>query len=166
MIAGEGGPRASSVPFRSPRKGGASSDAVHHCATMIGCTTRLVGLVLSSISDRRVTGMINFEIYVQEGCVSGGTRPALESALESVCGDVLSPEAGPVMFTWIVIAKGYGFRGGIPSTTSLVRSRIPDGCVRSTRERFLRSIGAEWCRLTKCAHDEVLVSARDWSWEG
>lgn len=124
------------------------------------------GLAMASIGDRCATGMVSFEIYVQEGRVSEGIRPALESALESVCGDVLVSGSAPVAFAWTVIAKGYGFRGGIPSTTSLVRGRIPDGCVRDTRERLLRSIGAEWCRLTGCAQDEVIVSARDWSWEG
>ena len=121
---------------------------------------------MASIGDRRATDMISFEIFVQEGCVSEGFRPSLESALESVCGDVLGPEAGPVAIAWTVIAKGHGFRGGLPSTTSLVRGRIPDGCARATRERLLRSIGAQWCRLTSCAQDEVIVSARDWSWKG
>lgn len=46
---------------------------------------------MAPIGDRRATDMISFEIYVHEGCVSEGIRPALESALESICGDVLGP---------------------------------------------------------------------------
>ena len=110
--------------------------------------------------------MTTFEIYIQQGCVAGDVRPSIESALKAVCGQVLGPEAEPVEFAWTVIAKGHGFRGGLPSSTSLVRGRIPDGCVRATRERFLRTIGSEWRRLTGCAEDEVIVSARDWSWAG
>ena len=110
--------------------------------------------------------MIEFDIYTQEGLVAVGLRPSLESALEAVGNEVLGPASGPVDFNWTVVARGFGFRGGRPSTTSLVRGRIPDGCDRATRERFLRSVGDEWRRLTGCAADEVIVSARDWSWAG
>jgi hypothetical protein len=110
--------------------------------------------------------MINFDFFVQEGCVSDEIRSVIESAIEKACNDVLGSKAGPVEFSWTVITKGFGFRGGIPSTTSLARSRIPDGCDRATRGRFLLAIANEWRRLTECARDEVIVSARDWSWAG
>ena len=110
--------------------------------------------------------MAAFEIYVQQGCVPDSLRPSLESAIRSACRTVLGPVSLPVNVAWTVIARGCGFRGGVPSTTSLVRGRIPDGCDRETRARFLRTIGREWCDQVGCAPDEVLVSARDWSWTG
>ena len=110
--------------------------------------------------------MISFDLYVQEGCVSAELRPDIEAALGPVCIEVLGENAGPVEFSWTEIRKGFGFRGGRPSTTSLVRSRIPDGCDRATRARFLRSLGDEWCRITGATEHEVVVSARDWSWTG
>lgn len=123
----------------------------------------MFGLIQSSLA----TGtLISFEIYIQEGSVPDDLRPALEAAIGSASTDVLGQWAGPIEFTWTVVARGFGFRGGLPSTTSLVRGRIPDGCDRPTRERFLRSVGGEWRRLTGCAEDEVIVSARDWSWAG
>lgn len=110
--------------------------------------------------------MISFDLFVQEGCVSDELRPDIESALASVCTEVLGHDAGPADFSWTVIRRGFGFRGGRPSTTSLVRSRIPDGCDREPRARLLRSIGHEWCRITGATEHEVVVSARDWSWKG
>ncbi len=83
-----------------------------------------------------------------------------------MCLDVLGQDAEQVTIEWTVIAKGYGFRGGKPSTTSLVRGRIPDGCDKGTRSQFLRAIGDAWCRITGAMEDEVIVSARDWIWKG
>ncbi len=110
--------------------------------------------------------VITFECTVQEGCVSDELRPGLESAIEKVCDDVLGQDEGPVTVSWTVIPKGFGFRGGVPSTTSLVRGRIPDGCDRDTRSRILESIGDAWCRITGASQHELMVSARDWSWSG
>ena len=47
---------------------------------------------------------------------------------------------------------------------ALVRGRIPDGCDRGTRARLLMGIADAWRRITGAAEDEVIVSARDWSW--
>ncbi len=110
--------------------------------------------------------MVTFDFFVQEGCVPDEIRGEIESALEALCRQLLGPDAGPVQTSWTVIAKGFGFRGGQPSTTSLVRGRIPDGCDREDRARFLRSVGNAWCSLTGAQQDEVIVSARDWSWAG
>ena len=110
--------------------------------------------------------MTTFDFFVQHGCVPEDDRPEIESALASVCSDILGPGATPVSASWTVIGKGFGFRGGKPSRTSLVRGRIPDGCRPGTRARFLRAVAEEWCRITGAAQDEVIVSARDWSWAG
>ena len=110
--------------------------------------------------------MINFECTIQEGCVADELRPRLASEIEKVCYDVLGPDRGPIDVSWVVIPEGFGFRGGRPSTTSLVRARIPDGCDRETRSRFLKSIGDSWCRISGVAPEELMVSARDQSWPG
>lgn len=110
--------------------------------------------------------MVSFECFVQEGCVPVDIRGSITSEIERICKVVLGPESGDVNVEWTVIARGYGFRGGKPSRTSLVRGRIPDGCDKATRARFLRATGEAWCRITGCRADEVIVSARDWSWAG
>ena len=110
--------------------------------------------------------MISFDFFVQEGCVVDEMRSEIASALEGVCANELGCDSGPTEMSWTVIRKGFGFRGGRPSTTSLVRGRIPDGCDPQTRARFLRAVGKEWCRITGATEHEVVVSARDWSWAG
>jgi hypothetical protein len=110
--------------------------------------------------------MVKFDCIVQEGCVDETLRPKLATALEDVCLDVLGADAGPAEFSWVVVKKGFGFRGGEPSNTSLVRGRIPDGCDRDTRERLLKSMADEWCRLTGATAHDLVISARDESWAG
>ena len=110
--------------------------------------------------------MIHFECTVQAGCLSDDLRPRLASAIEKACRDALGHDGSPVEVSWTVIPEGFGFRGGQPSTTSLVRGQIPDGCDQETRSRMLRSIGDSWCRITGASAGELMVSARDRSWSG
>ena len=110
--------------------------------------------------------MVTFELYVQEGCVPDESRTRIVEDIEAVCAEVLGVESGPVSVSWTVIPKGFGFRGGEPSATSLVRGRIPDGYGPDVRARFLRAIGERWCNLSGATQDELMVSARDWSWAG
>ena len=110
--------------------------------------------------------MIHFECTVQDGCVPDDLRPSLASAIEKACNEALGHDEGPVEVSWAVIPKGFGFRGGQPSTTSLVRGRIPDGCDRETRSRMLKAIGDSWCQITDASPEELMVSARDRRWSG
>lgn len=110
--------------------------------------------------------MTAFDIFVQEGCVPDSRRPAIMAALDAACRRYLGSDTDPIEARWTVVRKGYGFRGGEPSTTSLVRARIPDGCSPETRAALLRTIGAAWCDVTRVGEEEVVVSARDWSWTG
>lgn len=113
--------------------------------------------------------MVDFQCTVQEGQIPEALRGELAVAIEKACHEVLGPEHAaemPVAVEWIDIPEGFGFRGGKPSTTSLVRGKIPDGCDRETRARLLMRIGDEWCRISGKKQDEVIVSARDRSWLG
>ncbi len=110
--------------------------------------------------------MIDFECTVQEGCIDERLRPLLERAIEAACREELGAESGPVSVSWVQVRKGFGFRGGEPSTTSLVRGRIPDGCSRETRGRLLHAIERSWRRISGAAAHEVIVSARDRGWPG
>ncbi len=110
--------------------------------------------------------MIVLDLFLQAGCVADGVRPTLAASLEAASLAELGADAGPVEIRWTVIRKGFGFRGGHPSTTSLVRGRIPDGCDPKTRANLLRVLGTTWCDVTGAGEDEVVVSARDWSWSG
>jgi len=110
--------------------------------------------------------MIEFYCTVQEGCIPDSIRGSLEEAIKQCCFNALGEDQGPVDIGWSEIPEGFGFRGGRPSTTSIVRGRIPDGCDTETRTKLLMSLGDEWCRITGAGKDEVLVAARDWSYKG
>lgn len=98
--------------------------------------------------------------------MANGLRPTLAASLEAASLAGLGADAGPVEIRWTVIRKGIGFRGGHPSTTSLVRGRVPDGCDPKTRANLLRTIVEAWCRVTGAGQKEVVVSVRAWRWSG
>lgn len=110
--------------------------------------------------------MVSFECTVQEGHFDETLKPAVTQSLETICHDLLGPRSHPVEVSWVVVKKGFGFRGGVPTSTSQVRGRIPDGCDDNTRRRLLETIGEAWCRVTGASEHELVVSARDQSWTG
>ena len=108
--------------------------------------------------------MIEFDVTVQEGCIPEGIRPDLEAALRTICGEVFGAGGRPVTFSWSEIPRGNGFRGGEPSTTTMLRGVIPDGCDQATGERFLMNIGEAWYRIAEVDEHDLVASARDRSW--
>ena len=105
--------------------------------------------------------MISFNCIVQEGTIPPRLRPELKSVLARISTSLLggSPEDVAVEFT--EIPRGFGFRGGELSTTSMVRGSIPPGCVQEVRVDLMQQICDMWCATTGCATDELIVSARD-----
>ncbi len=105
--------------------------------------------------------MIEFNCTVQEGVIPDSVRPELVSGLTDVSVSVMgaSPDDVDVQFT--EIPRGFGFRGGELSTTSLVRGQIPPGCEQELRVQFMQAICDMWQGITGCTTDELVVSARD-----
>ena len=105
--------------------------------------------------------MISFDCIIQEGAIPDDLRPALASELARISASILggSPDEVEVGFT--VIPRGYGFRGGELSTTSMVRGQIPPGCEQEVRVDLMRRICDMWTGRTGCSVDELVVSARD-----
>ena len=105
--------------------------------------------------------MISFNCIVQEGVIPSRLRPELQAALARISTSLLggSPEDVAVEFT--EVPRGFGFRGGELSTTSLVRGSIPPGCRQEVRVDLMQQICDTWCATTGCATDELIVSARD-----
>lgn len=110
--------------------------------------------------------MITFDCIVQEGFVSQDMRPDLAAELTRISSSILGGSPDDVEVEFTEIPQGYGFRGGEPSTTSSVRGRIPDGCEQEVRVRLLQEINDMWCEITGCSIEQLVVSARDWSYQG
>ena len=104
---------------------------------------------------------VSFNCTMQEDQIGEELRATLAAALQQITQDVLgeSPEDVPVTFS--DIPKGFGFRGGEPSTTSLVRGSIVGGVTQEVREDLMRRICDRWMEISGCTVDELVVSARD-----
>ena len=103
--------------------------------------------------------MIEFNCTVQEGYIPESIRPELVSELTRIASSVIGEDDVDVRFT--EIPKGFGFRGGELSTTSLVRGQVAAGCDQELRVEFMQQICDMWTRVTGCTTDELVVSARD-----
>ena len=110
--------------------------------------------------------MIKFQCVVQEGCIPELIRADLEQAISSISLEILGNDQGPVDISWSEIPKGFGFRGGEPSTSSLVRGQIPDGCNTETRTELLINLSRSWYDISGTTEEELVISARDMSWQG
>ena len=104
---------------------------------------------------------VSFICTMQEGQVADDVRAELADGLRQVTTDVLgeAPDDVPVDFS--DIPTGFGFRGGEPSTTSLVRGSIVGGVTQDVREDLMRRICDMWMEISGCTVDELVVSARD-----
>lgn len=110
--------------------------------------------------------MIDFECIVQEGCVPDEVRPRLTAELVRISTSLLGGSTDEVDVEFNEIRKGFGFRGGRPSTTSVVVVLLPDGSEPQKRALMLREIGAMWCDVVGCSPDEFAASARDRNYPG
>ena len=105
--------------------------------------------------------MISFNCIVQEGVIPPRIRPELQSALARISTSLLGGAPEDVAVDFTEIPRGFGFRGGEISTTSLVRGSVPPGCRQEIRLVLMQQICNMWCATTGCATDELIVSARD-----
>ncbi|MYD73430.1 MAG: hypothetical protein F4Y11_04030 [Chloroflexi bacterium] len=104
---------------------------------------------------------VSFNCTMQEGQVGEEMRAKLAVALQQITQDVLGESPDDVPVTFSDIPRGFGFRGGEPSTTSLVRGSIVGGVTQDVREDFMRRICDSGMEISGCTVDELVVAARD-----
>ena len=104
---------------------------------------------------------VRFDCTMQEGQICEQTRAELAAGLQQIAQDVLGESADDVPVSYSDIPSGFGFRGGEPSTTSLVRGSIVGGVTQDVREDLMRRICDMWMEISGCTVDELVVSARD-----
>ncbi len=81
--------------------------------------------------------------------------------LSQVVSEDLGGSADDVTVMFAEIPRGFGSRGGEPSTTSLVATSVPEGFGQPAREALLRALNDCWCAVTGCRADELVVSTGD-----
>ncbi len=104
---------------------------------------------------------VSFNCTMQEGQIGEDARSQLAAGLQQITQNVLSEAPEDVPVTFSDIPAGFGFRGGDPSTTSLVRGSIVGGITQDVREDLMRRICDMWMEISGCTVDDLVVSARD-----
>ena len=108
--------------------------------------------------------MIIFNCTIQEGVISDEQREILSVRLAQIGAEVLGEAPDDITVNYEVIPHGFGFRGGEVSTSSSVRSRIPDGFSQEKRIEFMQAVQDMWMEVTGQTTAELVVGAADFSY--
>ena len=108
--------------------------------------------------------MIVYNCTIQEGVISDAMRRVLDERLVQIASQVLGEAPDDISVDYEVIPHGFGFRGGELSTSSSVRSRIPDGFSQEKRVEFMQAVQDMWMEVTGQTTAELVVGAADASY--
>lgn len=104
---------------------------------------------------------ITYNCTMQEGQIGPDVRERLAEGLRRVSVDILGPAAADAPVRFSDIPEGFGFRGGEPSHTSLVRGTAADPLEQPVRERLLNAIQDMWLATAGCTTDDLVATVRD-----
>ena len=108
--------------------------------------------------------MITYNCTIQEGVIPEEQRTILNERLVQIGSAMLGVVADDISVNFEVIPHGFGFRGGELSTSSSVRSVIPDGLSQDRRVEFMQAVQDMWVEITGQTTAELVVSAADASY--
>ena len=109
--------------------------------------------------------MITYNCTIQEGVIPEEQRRMLNERLVQIGSQVLGVAPDDITVNYEIIRRGFGFRGGGEiSTTSSVRSRIPDGFSQEKRIEFMQAVQDMWIEVTGQTTSELVVGAADASY--
>ena len=108
--------------------------------------------------------MIIYNCTIQEGVIPEDQREILRARLVEIGGQILEIPADDITVNYEVIPHGFGFRGGEISSSSSVRSRIPDGFSQEKRVEFMQAVQDMWIEVTGQTTAELVVGAADASY--
>ena len=109
--------------------------------------------------------MITYNCTIQEGVIPEEQRRILNERLVQIGAHVLGVVPDDITVNYEVIPRGFGFRGGELSTSSSVRSRIPDGFSQEKRVEFMQAVQDMWMEVTGQTTAELVVGAADASYD-
>jgi len=100
--------------------------------------------------------MRNVNCIVQDGQIADTLVPRLEAGLASI---VKSFFGDGIEVNWTHVAKGSGFTGGVPSSSSLVSLGVPQDITQERRVELLSALCEMWAETTDCHVNEVVATA-------
>lgn len=109
--------------------------------------------------------MITYNCTIQEGVIPEEQREILDARLVQIGAQILGVAPDDITVSYEVIPHGFGFRGGELSTSSSVRSRIPDGFSQEKRVEFMQAVQDMWIEVTGQTTAELVVGAADASYQ-
>ena len=109
--------------------------------------------------------MIAYNCTIQEGVIPEEQRRILSERLVQIGAAILGVAPDDISVDYEVIPHGFGFRGGEISTSSSVRSRIPDGFSQEKRVEFMTAVQDMWIEVTGQTTAELVVAASDASYD-
>ena len=105
--------------------------------------------------------MIAFNCTIQEGVIPEEQREIINLRLVQIGAAILGVAPDDISVDYEVIPHGFGFRGGEISTSSSVRSVIPDGFTQEKRVEFMTAVQDMWIEVTGQTTAELVVGAAD-----
>ncbi len=108
--------------------------------------------------------MITYNCTIQEGVIPEEQRRVLNERLVQIGSNVLGVASDDISVNYEIIPHGFGFRGGEISSSSSVRSRIPDGFSQEKRVEFMTAVQDMWIEVTGQTSAELVVGASDASY--
>lgn len=118
---------------------------------------------LGAILTGWVYVLIVYNCTIQEGVIPEAQRETLSARMIEIGTAILGVPADDISVSYEVIPRGFGFRGGELSTSSSVRSRIPDGFSQEKRVEFMQAVQDMWIEVTGQTTAELVVGASDMS---
>ena len=109
--------------------------------------------------------VINYNCTIQEGVIPEEQRRILNERLVQIGAAVFGVAPDDISVSYEIIPRGFGFRGGELSTSSSVRSRIPDGISQEKRVEFMQAVQDMWIEVTGQTTAELVVGAADASYK-
>ena len=109
--------------------------------------------------------MITYNCTIQEGIIPEEQRRILRERLIQIGAAILGVAPDDISVDYEVIPHGFGFRGGEISSSSSVRSRIPDGFSQEKRVEFMTAVQDMWIEVTGQTTAELVVGASDASYD-
>lgn len=105
--------------------------------------------------------MITFNCTIQQNIIPDHQRQTLTARLTQIAAQTLNTPPDDITVNYEIIPTGFAFRGGLPSTTSNIRSSIPPGTPQTTRVEFMQRIQDMWMEVTGQTTAELVVGAAD-----
>jgi len=98
---------------------------------------------------------------VQQGQTPASLQDELAQRLGELGRATFGDPPGDPDIRWVMVAEGFGFTAGRPSTSSLLIRTVPAGYPDDEREAFLLRVCNLWQDVTGCSKDEIVATAFD-----